>query len=38
MLKPLLLSEVQAALNGRLVDADCRFNGVSIDSRAITQG
>ena len=38
MLKPLMLSDVQAALNGRLVEADCRFNGVSIDSRAITQG
>ena len=38
MLKPLLLSEVTAALQGRLVEADCRFNGVSIDSRAITKG
>ncbi|MEB0206449.1 UDP-N-acetylmuramoyl-tripeptide--D-alanyl-D-alanine ligase [Pseudomonas sp. CCC3.1] len=38
MLKPLLLSEVAAALNGRLVSADSRFNGVSIDSRAIAQG
>ena len=38
MLKPLLLSEVQAALSGRLVEADSRFNGVSIDSRAITPG
>lgn len=38
MLKPLLLSEVAAALQGRVVEADCRFNGVSIDSRAITKG
>ena len=38
MLKPLLLSEVAATLNGRLVSADSRFNGVSIDSRAIAQG
>ena len=37
MLKPLLLSEIAATLNGRLVSADSRFNGVSIDSRAITQ-
>ena len=36
MLKPLLLSEVAVALQGRVVEADCRFNGVSIDSRAIT--
>lgn len=38
MLKPLLLSEVAEALGGRLVAADSRFNGVSIDSRAITKG
>ena len=38
MLKPLLLSEVAQALGGRLVAADSRFNGVSIDSRAITKG
>ncbi len=38
MLKPLLLSEVASTLNGRLVSADSRFNGVSIDSRAIAQG
>ncbi len=38
MLKPLLLSEVASALNGRLVSADSRFEGVSIDSRAISQG
>ena len=38
MLKPLLLSEVAAALQERVVEADCRFNGVSIDSRAITKG
>ncbi|MFJ2332596.1 UDP-N-acetylmuramoyl-tripeptide--D-alanyl-D-alanine ligase [Pseudomonas helleri] len=38
MLKPLLLSEVAATLNGRLVGEDARFSGVSIDSRAIAQG
>ena len=38
MLKPLLLSEVATVLQGRLVEADCRFSGVSIDSRAITKG
>ena len=38
MLKPLLLSEVAAALQGRVVDVDCRFSGVSIDSRAISKG
>ena len=38
MLKPMLLSEVAVALQGRLVDADCHFKGVSIDSRAITRG
>ena len=38
MLKPLLLSEVAAALGGRLVAADSLFNGVSIDSRGITKG
>ena len=38
MLKPLLLSEVADALDGRLVSADSRFNGVSIDSRAISKG
>ena len=38
MLKPLLLSEVADALGGRLVAADSYFNGVSIDSRAITKG
>ncbi|KMN21496.1 UDP-N-acetylmuramoyl-tripeptide--D-alanyl-D-alanine ligase [Pseudomonas helleri] len=38
MLKPLLLSEVAATLNGRLVGEDARFSGVSIDSRAIDQG
>ena len=38
MLKPLLLSEVATTLNGRLVSVDSRFNGVSIDSRAIAQG
>ncbi|MGO2201339.1 UDP-N-acetylmuramoyl-tripeptide--D-alanyl-D-alanine ligase [Pseudomonas helleri] len=38
MLKPLLLSEVAATLNGRVVGADASFSGVSIDSRAINQG
>ena len=38
MLKPLLLSEVAQALGGRLIAADSRFNGVSIDSRAISKG
>lgn len=38
MLKPLLLSEVAATLNGRVVGADASFSGVSIDSRAIAQG
>ena len=38
MLKPLLLSEVAATLNGRVVGADASFSGVSIDSRAIEQG
>lgn len=38
MLKPLLLSEVAATLNGRVVGADVSFSGVSIDSRAIGQG
>ncbi|WP_350580095.1 UDP-N-acetylmuramoyl-tripeptide--D-alanyl-D-alanine ligase [Pseudomonas sp. HY2-MNA-CIBAN-0224] len=38
MLKPLLLSEVAATLNGRVVGADVSFSGVSIDSRAIAQG
>jgi len=38
MLKPLLLSEVAATLNGRVVGADASFSGVSIDSRAIGQG
>ena len=38
MLKPLLLSEVAAILNGRLAVEDARFSGVSIDSRAIGQG
>jgi len=38
MLKPLWLSEVCAELDGRLVEADARFNGASIDSRAITKG
>jgi UDP-N-acetylmuramoyl-tripeptide--D-alanyl-D-alanine ligase len=38
MLKPLLLSEVAATLNGRVVGADASFSGVSIDSRAINHG
>jgi UDP-N-acetylmuramoyl-tripeptide--D-alanyl-D-alanine ligase len=38
MLKPLALSEVLQPLNGRLQGGDCHFDGVSIDSRAITAG
>jgi len=38
MLKALKLSELSAALNARLIAADCSFDGVSIDSRAIQPG
>ncbi|MDD0973109.1 UDP-N-acetylmuramoyl-tripeptide--D-alanyl-D-alanine ligase [Pseudomonas fontis] len=38
MLKPLSLSQLTDALNGRLVGADATFTGVSIDSRAIVAG
>ena len=38
MLKPLALTEVIAALDGRQVGGDCTFDGVSIDSRAIVPG
>ncbi|MDR9754070.1 UDP-N-acetylmuramoyl-tripeptide--D-alanyl-D-alanine ligase [Pseudomonas sp. SZMC_28357] len=38
MLKALTFSELATALNARLVNADCSFNGVSIDSRAIKPG
>jgi len=38
MLKPLTFSDLIAPLNGRQVNADCRFTGVSIDSRAIVSG
>lgn len=38
MLRPLALSEVLQPLNGRLQSGDCHFDGVSIDSRAITAG
>ena len=38
MLEPLTLSDVAAALAGRVIGADSRFNGVSIDSRAIQPG
>ncbi|PYY92119.1 UDP-N-acetylmuramoyl-tripeptide--D-alanyl-D-alanine ligase [Pseudomonas sp. TKO26] len=38
MLKALLLSEVLAPLDARLIAGDARFNGVSIDSRAIQAG
>ena len=38
MLKALKLSELTNALNARLIAADATFNGVSIDSRAITPG
>ena len=38
MLKPLTLSQVAEALRARVIGADARFSGVSIDSRAITDG
>jgi UDP-N-acetylmuramoyl-tripeptide--D-alanyl-D-alanine ligase len=38
MLKPLSFSELIASLDARQVGADCTFNGVSIDSRAIVPG
>ena len=38
MLKALKLSELTNALNARLIAADATFDGVSIDSRAITPG
>ncbi|MNF49577.1 UDP-N-acetylmuramoyl-tripeptide--D-alanyl-D-alanine ligase [compost metagenome] len=38
MLKPLALSQLTAPLQGRLVDDDATFTGVSIDSRAIAAG
>ncbi|MDP4568651.1 UDP-N-acetylmuramoyl-tripeptide--D-alanyl-D-alanine ligase [Pseudomonas sp. LPH60] len=38
MLKALLLSEVLAPLDARLIAGDVRFSGVSIDSRAIQAG
>ncbi|MDX3882750.1 MAG: Mur ligase domain-containing protein, partial [Achromobacter sp.] len=38
MLKPLLLSEVAAALEGRVLGADVAFDAVSTDSRAIEAG
>lgn len=38
MLKPLTLNEVAAPLAGRVIGADSRFDGVSIDSRAIQPG
>jgi len=38
MLEPLLLSDVAGRLDGRLVGADCSFDGASIDSRAIKPG
>ncbi|APC17610.1 UDP-N-acetylmuramoyl-tripeptide--D-alanyl-D-alanine ligase [Pseudomonas frederiksbergensis] len=38
MLKALTLSEVTGPLAGRLLAADSRFDGVSIDSRAIKPG
>ena len=38
MLKPLTLSDVAAALAGRVIGANSRFDGVSIDSRAIQPG
>ncbi|RON09303.1 UDP-N-acetylmuramoyl-tripeptide--D-alanyl-D-alanine ligase [Pseudomonas brassicacearum] len=38
MLKALTLSEVAGPLAGRVLAADCSFDGVSIDSRAIKPG
>lgn len=38
MLKPLTLSEVAAPLAGQVIGSDSRFDGVSIDSRAIQPG
>ena len=38
MLKPLLLSEIAAALAGRLLGADAQFSAVSTDSRKIASG
>jgi len=38
MLDPLSLSQLTEALQGRLVGADARFDGVSIDSRKIAPG
>jgi UDP-N-acetylmuramoyl-tripeptide--D-alanyl-D-alanine ligase len=38
MLKPLSFGELIAALDARQVGADCTFDGVSIDSRAIVPG
>ena len=38
MLEPLTLSDVAAALAGRVIGANSRFDGVSIDSRAIQPG
>ena len=38
MLKPLLLSEIAAALAGRLLGADAQFSAVSTDSRKIAPG
>ncbi|HCN46433.1 MAG TPA: UDP-N-acetylmuramoyl-tripeptide--D-alanyl-D-alanine ligase [Pseudomonas sp.] len=38
MLEPLFLSQLTETLQGRLLGADARFDGVSIDSRKITAG
>jgi len=38
MLKALTFSQLTTALNARLVNGDCSFDGVSIDSRAIQPG
>ena len=38
MFKPLSFSELTTVLDARLVGADCTFDGVSIDSRAINAG
>lgn len=37
MLKALKLSELTGALNARLISSDASFDGVSIDSRAISR-
>ncbi|MEB6587946.1 MULTISPECIES: UDP-N-acetylmuramoyl-tripeptide--D-alanyl-D-alanine ligase [Pseudomonas] len=38
MLKPMALSQLSTALNGRQIGADASFSGVSIDSRSVSAG